>query len=57
MLLKTKNDETIAYRYWVKSNAYFKTQYNINLSILNGLKSANIIIPFPQREIRMLKDL
>ena len=46
----------IAYRYWVSSNSYFKSQYDVNLNILEGLKSANIKIPFPQREIRMLKD-
>ena len=46
----------IAYRYWVKTDSYFKTQYEVNLSILNGLKSNNITIPFPQREIRMLQD-
>ncbi len=46
----------IAYRYWVKTDSYFKAQYEVNLSVLSGLKTANINIPFPQREIRMLND-
>jgi small conductance mechanosensitive channel len=46
----------IAYRYWVPSNSFFKVQYEVNLSILNALKQANIEIPYPQREIHMVGD-
>jgi len=41
-------------RYWVPTQKYFKVQYDINLKIFSSLKSHNITIPFPQREVRML---
>lgn len=46
----------IAYRYWVPTKSFFKTQYDVNIKILNALNSANITIPFPQREIRVLGE-
>ncbi len=46
----------IGYRYWVTTKSFFKTQYNVNLKVLNALNAANITIPFPQREIRVLGD-
>ena len=52
------NDSSIdiGYRYWVPTKSFFKTQYDVNLKVLNALKSANITIPFPQREIKILGD-
>ncbi len=50
------NSIDIAYRYWVPTNSYFKTQYEVNEKLLQALNGANITIPFPQREIRMLGD-
>lgn len=44
----------IGYRYWAPTKSYFKTQYEVNLKILNALNSAKITIPFPQREVRMV---
>jgi len=44
----------IAYRYWVPSESYFKTQYEVNMKVLQAINEANITIPFPQREIRVL---
>jgi len=44
----------IAYRYWVGSNEFFKTQYSINLEILNTFQEAGVKVPFPQREVRVL---
>ena len=46
----------IAYRYWAPTKSFFKTQYEINLQVLNALNAADITIPFPQREIRILGD-
>ncbi len=46
----------IAYRYWVDSSEFFKIQYEVNLEILKGLQKADINIPFPQREIRVLNE-
>lgn len=45
---------TIAYRYWVPSNEFFKAQYAINLEILHALQNEGITIPFPQREVKLL---
>lgn len=44
----------IGYRYWVPTNHFFKTQYAVNLKVLESLNKANIAIPFPQREVRMV---
>jgi len=46
----------IGYRYWAPTKLFFKTQYKVNLSILQALNDANITIPFPQREIRLLGE-
>ena len=45
----------IAYRYWVPTERFFEVQYQVNLSVFNTLKQAQIDIPFPQREV-MLKQ-
>jgi len=52
------NDSSIdiGYRYWVPTKSFFKTQYEVNLKVLNAINTANITIPFPQREIRVLGD-
>ncbi|HIP21174.1 MAG TPA: mechanosensitive ion channel family protein [Sulfurimonas sp.] len=52
------NDSSIdiAYRYWVPANAYFKTQYSINLEVLTAFNKKKIIIPFPQHELKILGD-
>lgn len=41
-------------RYWVPTRQYFQVSYAANLAVFNALKAANITIPFPQREVRML---
>ncbi|MFT5660562.1 MAG: small conductance mechanosensitive channel [Sulfurimonas sp.] len=52
------NDSSIdvAYRYWVPTKSFFKTQYDVNLQILDVLNKTNITIPFPQREIKILGE-
>lgn len=44
----------IGMRYWVPARNYFKIQYEINLAIYKALKNANITIPYPKREVRMV---
>lgn len=46
----------IGARYWVPTDTYFNNKYQTNLKIFNALKQANITIPFPQREVRLLND-
>ncbi|WP_455756859.1 mechanosensitive ion channel family protein [Sulfurimonas sp.] len=52
------NDSSIdiAYRYWVPTKSFFKTQYEVNLKVLNALNNSKITIPFPQREIKIIGD-
>ncbi|MFT7003120.1 MAG: small conductance mechanosensitive channel [Sulfurimonas sp.] len=52
------NDSSIdiAYRYWVPTKSFFKTQYDVNMKVLNALNTSNIVIPFPQREIKILGE-
>lgn len=44
----------IAYRYWVPTDSFFKTQYRVNLEVLNAINEAKITIPFPQREVTIM---
>ncbi|QOY52426.1 mechanosensitive ion channel family protein [Candidatus Sulfurimonas baltica] len=46
----------IGYRYWVPTNSFYKTQYEVNLKVLEALTEAKITIPFPQTEVRMIGD-
>lgn len=47
---------SISYRYWVPTNEFFKVQYTVNLEILKSLQKAEITIPFPQREVKLLTN-
>jgi small conductance mechanosensitive channel len=40
-------------RYWVPTKRYFQTAYAVNLSVYRALKTANITIPFPQRDVHL----
>ncbi len=42
-------------RYWVPTNIYHQTRFQVNDAIHAALKENNISIPFPQREIRILE--
>ncbi len=46
----------IGYRYWVKTHDYYAIQYAANLEVLKSLKKANISIPFPQRDVRLISE-
>jgi len=46
----------IGLRYWVPTETYFNNKYQTNLKIFKALQDANITIPFPQREVRLLND-
>jgi small conductance mechanosensitive channel len=44
----------IGLRYWIPTNKYFKTLYQVNLSVYKNLKAKNIEIPFPQRDVHIV---
>ncbi len=44
----------IGIRFWIPTSHYFETRYSANGSIFSALQKAGIIIPFPQREVRLL---
>ena len=46
----------IGYRYWVRTEAFYQTQYKVNLAVFNAFKQNGIAIPFPQREVRILNE-
>lgn len=46
----------IGIRFWAPTTQYFHIRYEANLAIYQALKKANVTIPFPQREVRMLGD-
>ncbi len=52
------NDSSIdiAYRYWVPTKSFFKSQYEVNLKVFNALEESKIAIPFPQREVKIISD-
>lgn len=43
-------------RFWVPTQQYFEVKYKANLSMYQALKQANITIPFPQREVKVLSE-
>jgi small conductance mechanosensitive channel len=46
----------IAFRYWVPTGKYFQTKYDVNLAVFKALKDNNITIPFPQRDVNIIKS-
>ena len=46
----------IGIRFWIPTKHYFETRYAANSEILSALQQADITIPFPQREVRLLKE-
>ena len=44
----------IGLRYWIPTQKYFKTLYQVNLAIYKHLKANNIEIPFPQRDVHIV---
>ncbi len=46
----------IGIRFWAPTSSYFETKYQVNSEIFDALKKANITIPFPQREVRLIKE-
>ncbi len=46
----------IGIRFWAPTANYFQTCYKANGAIFSALKAADIEIPFPQREVRLLQN-
>lgn len=46
----------IGIRFWAPTNHYFEARYRANALIYKALKEADITIPYPQREIRILSE-
>ena len=44
----------IGIRFWAPTTHYFDTRFRANAAIFDALKAADIDIPFPQREVRIL---
>jgi len=47
---------TIGMRYWVPTNHYFQTLFQVNQQVYKNLMDAGMTIPFPQQDIHV-KDL
>lgn len=47
----------IGIRYWVPTKRYFQTQYEVNLEILNAIRSAGLTIPYPQRDVHLIQTV
>ena len=45
----------IGYRVWVPTKKYHRTRYAINMAIFRALQTAKITIPFPQRDVHLIK--
>lgn len=43
-------------RFWAPTDKHFEIKYAANRAALDALRAANIEIPFPQREVRMLSS-
>ncbi|MFT6235372.1 MAG: small conductance mechanosensitive channel [Lentimonas sp.] len=45
----------IGYRVWVPTNRYHRTRYAVNLAVFRALETAQITIPFPQRDVHLIQ--
>jgi small conductance mechanosensitive channel len=45
---------TIGIRFWALTKRSFDTRYRTNAAIFAALQAAELDIPFPQREVRIL---
>jgi small conductance mechanosensitive channel len=43
-------------RVWAPTTSHFETRYALNQAIFSALQRANVEIPFPQREVRILQS-
>lgn len=48
------NGMTLGIRFWARTSVRFEARYLANLAILDALQAADIRIPVPQHEVRML---
>ncbi len=46
----------ISFRYWIPTAKHFHTSYEINLAVYKALQTANISIPFPQRDVHIISQ-
>lgn len=46
----------IGYRVWVPTASYHRTRYALNMAVYKALQSANITIPFPQRDVHLIQQ-
>ncbi len=46
----------IGYRVWVPTNTYHRQRYALNLAVFQALKAARITIPFPQRDVHLIRS-
>lgn len=46
----------IAFRVWVPMAQFHKKRFALNLAVYHALKKADITIPFPQRDVHLIKD-
>lgn len=46
----------IGMRYWVKTEALFDTQYQVNMAVFKALADNQIVIPFPQRDVHLMSN-
>jgi small conductance mechanosensitive channel len=46
----------IGYRVWVPTKAYHQTRYQINMAVFRALETAKITIPFPQRDVHLIRS-
>jgi len=45
----------IGFRYWIPTVHYFNVSYSVNLAIFQAIQKAKITIPFPQRDVHIIK--
>lgn len=46
----------IVARFWVPMDSYYETKFRINQQVYQSIQEVGITIPYPRREVSMLKD-
>ena len=46
----------IGYRFWVPTVKYFQIFFAVNLAVYQALKEAGVMVPYPQRDVRIISQ-
>ncbi len=46
----------LGFRYWVPTRQYYEVMYEVNKNIFDSFNEANIVIPYPRRDVHLINQ-